>query len=249
MRIKTLLALGAVTPFLLSAQIAETMDFGADTSVRKLSEEEILTGWGWLLSERFNLDSMEFSAAELELMFKGMRSQAKGEAAPQNLSRNVQQMQLYFAQREERVRKQRYESFTAMELEFFDKLFGTPGVGQLATGLHYEILEKGSKTRPGSSDWVEVHYRGELLTGKVFDSTFESGQTVPLKLDQVIEGWSQGIPLIGEGGRIKLYVPARLGYGAEGRSGIPPGATLVFEVELVKVLDGPPEGVQGEVAP
>ena len=102
--------------------------------------------------------------------------------------------------------------------------------------LHFE-LEAGKGAHPASATAkVEVHYSGWLLDGTRFDSTHERGQPLIFGLDQVIEGWTEGLQSLRAGGRRKLIVPASLGYGDVGVPGvIPAGATLVFDVELISL--------------
>jgi FKBP-type peptidyl-prolyl cis-trans isomerase FklB len=90
--------------------------------------------------------------------------------------------------------------------------------------------------RATAKDTVEVNYKGTLLNGKVFDSSYERGETVKFPLNRVIPGWTEGMQLVGEGGKITLWVPFNLGYGANAASAdLPAYSTLVFEVELIKV--------------
>ena len=105
----------------------------------------------------------------------------------------------------------------------------------MESGLAYKIIESGSAVKPTAADTVRVHYTGKLVDGTVFD-TSEGGGPFISQLDEMIEGWTQGVPLIGEGGSIKLFIPAELGYGDSGSGRIPPAATLVFDVELIEVL-------------
>lgn len=109
------------------------------------------------------------------------------------------------------------------------------GVQQTESGLQYKILEKGSELVPGPADTVWVRYKGTLLDGTVFDQTAENADPVRLTLSQVIPGWQEGMQLIGEGGKIELYVPAELGYGQRSTGSIGPNSTLIFDVELTKV--------------
>jgi FKBP-type peptidyl-prolyl cis-trans isomerase len=82
---------------------------------------------------------------------------------------------------------------------------------------------------------VRVHYTGKLIDGTEFDSSVKRGEPAEFPLDQVIPGWTEGIQKMNKGGKIKLYVPPHLAYGDDGRPGIPPGATLVFDVELLDI--------------
>lgn len=109
------------------------------------------------------------------------------------------------------------------------------GVQTTESGLQYQIIEQGSENVAGLKDTVKVNYKGTLLDGTVFDQTEEGGEPAEFTLSHVIKGWQEGIQLIGEGGKIKLFVPSELAYGEGGNQGIEPNSTLVFEVELISV--------------
>lgn len=111
------------------------------------------------------------------------------------------------------------------------------GVQTTASGLQYKVLHQGAGGKTPSADAeVEVHYRGTLIDGKVFDSSYERGESVSFFLRQVIAGWTEGLQLMREGDKYEFYIPYTLGYGERGYPGvIPQYATLIFEVELLKV--------------
>ncbi|MEO8205978.1 MAG: FKBP-type peptidyl-prolyl cis-trans isomerase [Chthoniobacterales bacterium] len=111
-----------------------------------------------------------------------------------------------------------------------------PGVKTTPTGLEYKIVTEGTGKRPAESDVVTVNYRGTLLNGTEFDSSYKHNKPISFPLNRVIAGWTQGIPLIKEGGKIILYIPSNLAYGSNGMGPIGPDETLIFEVELLKVL-------------
>jgi FKBP-type peptidyl-prolyl cis-trans isomerase len=110
------------------------------------------------------------------------------------------------------------------------------GVTTTASGLQYEVLAKGNGLSPVATDSVMVHYTGTLLDGKVFDSSVERGEPVTFKLNQVIPGWTEGLQLMKEGDKFKFYIPSEIAYGARGSRSIEPNSTLIFEVELLKVI-------------
>ncbi|MEW4530874.1 FKBP-type peptidyl-prolyl cis-trans isomerase [Maioricimonas sp. JC845] len=116
----------------------------------------------------------------------------------------------------------------------------TENAGEFKTtdsGLKYRILKKGTGTMPTSADTVKCHYRGWLDDGTEFDSSYKRGEPTTFPLGGVIPGWTEGLQLVGEGGKIELEIPSELGYGQRGAPPvIPPGATLHFEVELIEVL-------------
>lgn len=111
------------------------------------------------------------------------------------------------------------------------------GVQTTASGLQYEVLTAGEGAKPAASDTVVVHYRGTLIDGTEFDSSYRQGEPVTFPVEQVIPGWVEALQLMPVGSKWRLYVPTDLAYGAEvdPRSGIPPNAPLVFEVELLEI--------------
>jgi FKBP-type peptidyl-prolyl cis-trans isomerase len=106
-----------------------------------------------------------------------------------------------------------------------------------ASGLKYEVLQRGTGTvSPKATDTVRVHYHGTLLNGTVFDSSVERGQPIGFPLNRVIPGWTEGLQLMKVGDKFKFEIPANLAYGDRSPSPkIPPGSTLVFEVELLGI--------------
>jgi FKBP-type peptidyl-prolyl cis-trans isomerase len=112
-----------------------------------------------------------------------------------------------------------------------------PGVEVTPSGLQYELLSEGNGEKPGPDDTVLVHYRGETIDGKVFDSSYEQGGPMSIPLDVVIAGWSEGLRMTREGSRVKLYIPSDLAYGENGAGGvIGPNEVIIFEVELPAIV-------------
>lgn len=109
------------------------------------------------------------------------------------------------------------------------------GVMITDSGLQYKVLEEGDGVSPGEKDTVTVHYRGTLLDGTEFDSSYAREQPATFALNQVISGWTEGLQLMKTGAKYELYIPSDLAYGPGGNQGIPPNATLIFEVELLEV--------------
>ena len=104
------------------------------------------------------------------------------------------------------------------------------------SGLKYRVLRKGAGGKPKATNTVEVNYHGWLDGGKVFDSSYQRGESIEFPLNGVIPGWTEGMQLVAEEGMFELVIPSNLGYGARGAGGvIPPNATLHFLVELIDV--------------
>lgn len=111
------------------------------------------------------------------------------------------------------------------------------GVKVTASGLQYRVEKEGTGATPTAEDEVTVHYTGKLLDGTVFDSSVNRGEPATFPLNRVIPGWTEGVQLMKEGGKYEFYIPSDLAYGPQGIPNvIPPHSTLIFEVELLKVV-------------
>ncbi len=113
---------------------------------------------------------------------------------------------------------------------------GKPDVHTTPSGLQYKVLSEGTGKSPNATDTVLVHYRGTLLDGTEFDSSYKRNAPIEFGLDQVIAGWTEGVQLMKEGAKYHFVIPSDLAYGRRGAGGvIGPDETLIFEVELLKV--------------
>lgn len=111
-----------------------------------------------------------------------------------------------------------------------------PGVMTAASGLQYQVLTQGSGAKPSATDNVTVHYRGTTIDGKEFDSSYSRGAPATFPLNRVIAGWTEGLQLMPEGSKYRLFIPSNLAYGEQGAGpDIGPNATLIFDVELIKI--------------
>jgi FKBP-type peptidyl-prolyl cis-trans isomerase len=121
--------------------------------------------------------------------------------------------------------------------KFLKENAGKEGVKTTASGLQYKIVKEGEGKNPSATDTVLVHYKGTLLDGKEFDSSYKRNMPIEFPLNRVIPGWTEGLQLVKEGGKAILYIPSKLAYGSNGTPGGPigPDETLIFEVELLKV--------------
>lgn len=112
------------------------------------------------------------------------------------------------------------------------------GVVSMPSGLQYEIITEGKGDTPKASDKVKTHYHGTLLNGLVFDSSVSRGEPITFPVTGVIQGWQQALKMMPVGSKWKLYVPYQLAYGERGAAAaIPPCSTLIFEVELLDIVD------------
>lgn len=124
------------------------------------------------------------------------------------------------------------------EVEFLKQNATKAGVKTTASGLQYEVVKEGTGKKPSAESKVKVHYVGTLLDGTKFDSSVDRGQPAEFPLNAVIKGWTEGLQMMSEGSKYKFYIPYALAYGEQGRPPqIPAAATLIFEVELLQILD------------
>jgi len=134
--------------------------------------------------------------------------------------------------------KQRGEAFLAENKK-------KEGVKTLPSGLQYKVVKAGSGKKPKLDDTVTVQYRGTLIDGTEFDSSFRRGQPATFPVSGVIPGWTEALPLMEEGAKWQLFIPPKLAYGERGAGGlIGPNATLIFEVELISIQESNQEKKQ-----
>lgn len=140
----------------------------------------------------------------------------------------------YFAEMEKKAHAANIEAGK----KFLEDNARRPGVVTLPSGLQYEVIKEGDESRHATkADRVMCHYEGTLIDGTMFDSSVKRGEPATFGVTQVIPGWVEALQLMPEGAKWKLYIPSDLAYGAQGAGqSIPPHSTLVFEVELLKIL-------------
>lgn len=110
------------------------------------------------------------------------------------------------------------------------------GVVTTESGLQHQVITEGTGVSPTAADTVKVHYRGTLINGEQFDSSYDRGEPISFPLSGVISGWTEGLQLMKEGGKSKLFIPSELAYGGRSTGSIPANSALVFEVELLEVI-------------
>ena len=137
----------------------------------------------------------------------------------------------------QKVAQEQFGDVKAQGEKFLEDNKSKEGVQVTASGLQYVVLKEGHGANPTETSNVTVHYHGTLPDGTVFDSSVERGEPIPLNLNQVIQGWTEGVQLMKEGAKYRFFVPQELAYGANPRPGgvIKPFMPLVFEIELIKI--------------
>lgn len=178
------------------------------------------------------IKSSDFGELNKCEMKKGLNDMMKGGEMKISENEIMQVIQNHLMQRMEALAEMSQKEGA----EFLAANKEKEGVVEAVSGLQYKMIQEGTGVAPQPKDTVEVHYKGTLLDGTVFDSSYDRGEPAKFPLNAVIKGWSEGLTYVKEGGKIELYIPAELGYGPRGYGNIPGNSTLVFEVELLKVF-------------
>ena len=148
----------------------------------------------------------------------------------------MQQVVNAFREQQMKSQQQAGQANSAAGQAFLAENARKPGVTTLPSGLQYKVIKAGTGPKPRGTDTVVVHYRGTLIGGKEFDSSYSRGQPTPLKLDGVIKGWQEAVALMPVGSKWEIYVPPSLAYGERGAGNmIGPNSTLIFEIELLEI--------------
>jgi len=170
-----------------------------------------------------------------EAVTQGIRDVLSG-AAPQLSTQQMQAAITAYRQKEEADRAASAEQNRKAGAAFLAENKQKQGVIELPSGLQYQVIKKGDGKQPKGSDTVTVHYRGSLINGTEFDSSYSRNEPTSFQLDGIIKGWQEALPLMHEGAKWKIFVPPALAYGEQGAgAAIGPNATLIFEIELVAI--------------
>ncbi|MBV6484796.1 MAG: Outer membrane protein MIP [Flavobacteriales bacterium] len=153
--------------------------------------------------------------------------------------RKQQEAMIKQQQEAEKAAQEQFGDVKVQGEKFMEENKSNPGVKVTASGLQYIVMKEGKGKQPTAESNVEVHYHGTTPDGTVFDSSVERGESITFNASQVIPGWTEGLQLMKEGAKFKFFIPQDLAYGANPRPGGPikPFMPLVFEVELIKVVD------------
>ncbi len=182
----------------------------------------------------------QYMDLDLASFIKGVNDKHKGELAMEKdqLRQMLLAYQRIARQKQTQQMAQTTETNRVEGARFLEGNKLKEGVVSLSSGLQYKIMEKGEGVLPGINDTVECNYKGSVLDGTVFDSSFTRGKPAVFQVNGVIPGWVEALQLMPVGSRWELYVPANLAYGDQGAgNAIKPGQTLIFEVELLGIID------------
>ena len=198
-------------------------------------EQQVSYGIGRQMGDQ--LAGSPFDELVLDAVLAGISDSYTG----QPIQVDSEVMKAAFEEVNGRVQKKQAEEagkLSAEGVEFLAKNATRDGITVTESGLQYEVLSEGKGAIPSSSAKVRTHYHGTLIDGTVFDSSYDRGEPAEFPVNGVIAGWTEALQLMQEGAKWRLYVPSALAYGEKGAGGaIGPHATLVFDVELLAIVD------------
>lgn len=188
---------------------------------------------------KMNLEQAGLDSLNIDALFIGMR-----DAMDSNMRFDLEKIKatvhayMLDAQKAAMAKQQAEAEATLAEgTKFLAENGKKPGMVTTASGLQYEVLQMGKGPKPAAEETVKVHYKGTLINGKQFDSSYDRGEPAEFPVNAVIPGWTEALQLMPVGSRWKLYIPSDLAYGPQGAGqDIPGNSTLIFEVELLDIV-------------
>ena len=207
----------------------------ADSSPLKDEKDKISYGYGMEIGKNLKRQGIEINP---DLLAQGLKAQLNGDKTLMTED-EVRQTMMAFQQkmqasRMEKSKKEGDENKTKGEA-FLAENKKKEGVQTTGSGLQYKIITKGTGPVPKSDDTVKTHYRGTLIDGTEFDSSYKRGEPATFGVTQVIKGWTEALLMMPVGSKWQLFIPGDIAYGPGGRPGIPPNATLLFDIELISI--------------
>ncbi len=255
----------AVTAALLAPMLAQTAPTAAPSAasgdlpalpampapmdLSKVTPEQAksyLTTFGWVVAQQIGEKHFGLTNDDIDSLAAGMKIALTTGENPTDIPGGMDGYNLakeYFQARAEKVHDDQLAKQTEAGNKMFADLDKNPNVKKTPSGLYYEIIKPGTDPKPKTTDVVTVKYTGTYTDGTVFDKTDDKDPThatLDIPLAEVIPGWAEGLQLIGKGGEIKLYIPAKLAYPDGPNNPLLPGASLVFDTQLLDFKAAPP---------
>ena len=216
----------------------------------ELKNEKEKAGYsvGYQMGSDFRRQGMEMDP---DMVAKGFRDALAGTEplmTPNEMHQTLGKLQEKMIEAQEKEQEEQGKKNKAEGETFLAENAKKKGVKTLPSGMQYQVLKEGEGTPPKATDTVTVQYRGTLIDGTEFDSSYRRGQPATFPLNKVIKGWTEGLQLMKPGAKYRFFIPPDLAYGPRGvASKIGPESTLIFEVELLSVGGAaPPPGASGK---
>lgn len=206
----------------------------------KTQQERLSYAIGYQIAMNLKEQETEY---DLAMLYKGMSDVLKGQPVAMT-DAEVRQVILEWRKQVQAIqlkKRQELAEKTASESKaFLAANAKKQGIKVLPSGLQYRVVKEGSGKSPTMTDTVKVNYKGRLVNGTEFDSSYKRGEPAQFPLNAVIKGWAEALQLMKPGAQYEIFIPPDLAYGENGNGPIPPNAVLIFDVELLEVLKAEP---------
>lgn len=226
-----------LVPCLFAGLVASGATRAADPEL-KTEDDKTLYAIGQFVATRFQISQFSLTPQELQILQQGIADAATGKPAKVDFTTYLDKMKDL-----SQKRVAAWSAATAVAerkkgKEFLDTIAAKPGIKKTGTGLLMETIAEGKGASPTDSDVVKVNYKGTTIDGNEFDGSEKHGAgPSTMSMTQLVKCWVEALEFMKPGGKAKIYCPADLAYGDAGRGpGIPPGATLIFDLELVEIV-------------
>lgn len=210
----------------------------AEESALKDDKDRESYSAGFQIGSNFKRQSVDVKP---EMFLKGLQDAIAGKTpamTQEEITKALTGMQQRATAAQQQQRKEAGEKNLAAGKAFLDENGKKPGVVTLPSGLQYILSSEGKGPKPKATDTVTVHYRGTLIDGTEFDSSYKRNEPAKFRLDQVVKGWTEGLQQMPQGSKGQLFIPPSLAYGDRGAGPIGPNSTLIFDIELIGIDQG-----------
>ena len=222
-------ALCATTVLLVACNQNQTNSEQPAEPAIETDQDRFSYGLGMMIGDRV---LKEYSEVDYDLLIAGIKAQHQQQETLMTMAEADQALRAEL----EKVFEKRAEEAKARSAAYLENNAAQEGVQVTESGLQYSVITEGEGDRPAETDTVTVHYRGTLIDGTEFDSSYSRGEPTSFTLNQVIPGWTEGVQLMNVGSKYRFVIPHDLAYGERGAGGqIGPFETLIFEVELLEI--------------
>jgi len=228
----------------LSVALLAVLLWSGNATAQESEKKAELESFEQKLSYAFGLDLGSYfkgidQKVDLELLYKGIADGYNGGEpllSKEDAVKVQQQFSVGQQEKQQRLMNEKSAANKKKAQEFLEQNRKKEGVKETSSGLQYKVVKEGNGAKPGKDDKVVVHYKGTLLDGTEFDSSYKRGEPLTFPLNRVISGWTEALQLMNVGSIYQVYLPPQLAYGDRGAPpAIEPGSLLIFDIELLKI--------------
>jgi FKBP-type peptidyl-prolyl cis-trans isomerase FklB len=225
-----------IMSLIVGAALFSTPALAASKSASKNIKNKSSYALGYQFGQNLHGYGAEVHVESFTKGFADALAGKKGSMTPEEMQKAVAEFEQNLRTKLEAKKKDQGDANSKEGKSFLEANAKKAGVKVLPSGLQYEVITDGKGKSPKATDVVTTHYRGTLISGKEFDSSYSRNQPAEFPVNGVIKGWTEALQLMKEGSKWKLFIPSDLAYGAQGAGpDIGPNATLIFEVELISI--------------